>query len=36
MSEIKKIKLSEIDTFKDHPFHVNNDDTLKELVSKRK
>lgn len=31
MSEIKKIKLSEIDTFKNHPFHVNNDDTLKEL-----
>ena len=31
MSEIKKIKLEEIDNFKNHPFKVNNDESLKEL-----
>lgn len=31
MSEIKNIKLEEIDNFKNHPFKVNNDESLKEL-----
>lgn len=31
MSEIKNIKLEEIDNFKNHPFQVNNDESLKEL-----
>ncbi len=32
MNEIKKIKLSNIDSFKNHPFLVNNDNSLKELA----
>ena len=32
MNNIVKIKLSEIDTFEKHPFQVNKDDSLKELV----
>ena len=31
MNNYKKIKLDQIDTFKNHPFHINNDDSLKEL-----
>lgn len=31
MSEIKKIKLEDIDSFENHPFKVNNDESLKEL-----
>ena len=31
MSKIEKIKLSSIDSFSNHPFHVNNDESLKEL-----
>ena len=31
MSNIVKIKLSDIDSFKNHPFKVNNDDSLNDL-----
>ena len=31
MSDIKKIKLENIDSFENHPFKVNNDESLKEL-----
>lgn len=31
MSNIKKIKLEDIDSFENHPFKVNNDESLKEL-----
>lgn len=30
MNKIKKIKLSEIDSFKNHSFQVNNEETLKK------
>ncbi len=33
MTKKQKILLSAIDSFKDHPFHVNNDDSLKELAN---
>lgn len=32
MSELKKIKLDKIISFKNHPFQVNNDDSMKDLV----
>lgn len=32
MSELKKIKLNKIISFKNHPFQVNNDDSMKNLV----
>ncbi len=32
MSDIKKIKLEDIDTFENHPFKVNNDESLQELA----
>jgi len=31
MSDIKKIRLEDIDSFENHPFKVNNDESLKEL-----
>lgn len=31
-SHLIKIKIKDIDTFKNHPFLVNNDDSLKELA----
>lgn len=33
MKEIVKIKLSDIDSFKNHPFKVNKDDSLQELIT---
>lgn len=33
MKEIVKIKLNDIDSFKNHPFKVNNDDSLNELIT---
>jgi len=33
MTKEQKILLSKIDSFKDHPFHVNNDESLKELAN---
>ena len=33
MTKKRKILLSKIDSFKDHPFHVNNDESLKELAN---
>ncbi len=33
MKEIVKIKLSDIDSFKNHPFKVNKDDSLNELIT---
>ena len=33
MNRVEKIDLKMIDSFKDHPFHVNNDESLKELAS---
>jgi len=33
MTKKQKILLSAIDSFKDHPFHVNNDESLKELAN---
>lgn len=33
MIKKQKILLSKIDSFKDHPFHVNNDESLKELAN---
>lgn len=33
MTKKQKILLSKIDSFKDHPFHVNNDESLKELAN---
>ena len=33
MTKKQKILLSKIDSFKDHPFHVNDDDSLKELAN---
>ena len=33
MKEIVKIELRKIDSFKDHPFRVENDESLKELKS---
>ena len=33
MKEIIKIKLSKIDSFKNHPFKVNKDDSLNELIT---
>ena len=33
MNEIVKIKLSNIDSFKNHPFKVNKDDSLNELIT---
>ena len=32
MSSIVKIRISEIDSFKNHPFLVNDDNSLKELA----
>lgn len=32
MNKLEKIEISKIDTFKNHPFLVNNDDSLKELA----
>lgn len=32
MSDIKKIKIEDIDEFKNHPFNVNQDESLNELV----
>ena len=31
MNKIEEIELSKIDSFKNHPFKVNNDESLKEL-----
>ena len=36
MTKKQKILLSKIDSFKDHPFHVNNDESLKELANSTK
>ncbi len=33
MSNIEMIKLDKIDSFKNHPFQVNNDKSLKELAN---
>ncbi len=33
MNRVEKIDLKMIDSFKDHPFHVNKDESLKELAS---
>ena len=33
MNKIESIKLDKIDSFKNHPFQVNNDDSLKELAN---
>lgn len=33
MTKKQKILLSKIDSFKDHPLHVNNDESLKELAN---
>ena len=33
MKQIVKIDLRKIDSFKDHPFRVENDESLKELKS---
>ena len=33
MTKKQKILLYKIDSFKDHPFHVNNDESLKELAN---
>ena len=33
MSNIEKIKLDKIDSFENHPFQVNNDESLKELAN---
>ena len=33
MESIVKIKISQIDDFKDHPFLVNDDDELKQLAN---
>ena len=33
MSKVEKIELKIIDSFKDHPFQVNKDDSLKELAT---
>ena len=33
MKEIVKIKLNNIDSFENHPFKVNKDDSLKELIT---
>ncbi len=33
MSEIRKIKIEDIDNFKNHPYKVNNDESLKELLN---
>ena len=33
MNKIESIKLDRIDSFKNHPFQVNNDDSLKELAN---
>lgn len=33
MTKKQKILLSKIDSFKDHPFHVNNDESLKGLAN---
>lgn len=33
MTKKQKILLSKIDSFKNHPFHVNNDESLKELAN---
>ena len=32
MSEYKKIKLSEIDSFKNHPYKVERDESFNELM----
>ena len=32
MENIVRIKISQIDDFKDHPFLVNDDDSLKQLA----
>ena len=32
MNDYKKIKLCEIDSFKNHPYKVENDDLIKELA----
>jgi ParB family chromosome partitioning protein len=32
MSDIKKIKIEDIDEFKNHPFNVNQDESLNELA----
>ena len=33
MDKLEKIRLSQIDDFNNHPFKVNNDDSLKELAN---
>ena len=33
MSKIEKIELNKIDSFKNHPFRVNNDESLKDLIT---
>ena len=33
MTKKQKILLYKIDSFKEHPFHVNNDESLKELAN---
>jgi len=33
MKEIVKIKLNNIDSFENHPFKVNEDNSLKELIT---
>ena len=33
MSNIEKIELKKIDSFKDHPFRVNNDESLRNLIT---
>ena len=33
MSKVEKIELKMIDNFKDHPFQVNKDDSLKEFAT---
>ena len=33
MDKLEKIRLSQIDDFSNHPFKVNNDDSLKELAN---
>ena len=33
MNNYKKIKLKDIDSFKNHPYKVENDDSIKELAN---
>ena len=33
MNNIEKIELKKIDSFKDHPFRVNNDESLRDLIT---